>query len=60
MIVCSVALQDAACALLSRAASSSTHLEERDTELAPQSLEKKEEPGEAVSERWQHLHFTLS
>uniref|UniRef100_A0A7N8XPQ7 WWC family member 3 n=1 Tax=Mastacembelus armatus TaxID=205130 RepID=A0A7N8XPQ7_9TELE len=47
--ICSVTSQDT---LLSR--TTTTHLEERDAELELQSLEKKDEPGEAASERsWQ-------
>ncbi|XP_076583127.1 protein WWC3 [Chaetodon auriga] len=44
---------DTVCTLLSRTAAAA-HLEEREAELELQRLEKKEEPGEAVSERsWQ-------
>lgn len=41
--------QDAVCSLLSRAPT--THVEERESELEPQRLDKKEEPGERSSER---------
>ncbi|KAM3620638.1 uncharacterized protein V6R79_026255 [Siganus canaliculatus] len=51
---------DTVCTLLSRTTSTSTstttssHLEEREAELETQRLEKKDEPGEAASERsWQ-------
>lgn len=59
MIVCSVTFQDTFCTLLSR--TTTTHLEEREAELELQRLEKKDEPGEAASERWQqvlscHMH----
>ncbi|KAF0042632.1 hypothetical protein F2P81_006164 [Scophthalmus maximus] len=48
-------LLDTLCTLLSRNTNNtSTHLEERDSELEMQRLEKKDEPGEAASERsWQ-------
>uniref|UniRef100_A0A3Q3JLK0 WW domain-containing protein n=1 Tax=Monopterus albus TaxID=43700 RepID=A0A3Q3JLK0_MONAL len=52
LIVCSVTLQDTVCTLLSR--TTTTHREEQDAELELQRLEKKDEPGEAASERsWQ-------
>lgn len=59
LIVCSVTFQDTFCTLLSR--TTTTHLEEREAELELQRLEKKDEPGEAASERWQqvlscHMH----
>lgn len=37
------------CTLLSRAATTTTHLEEREAELALQRLEKKDELGEAAA-----------
>ncbi|XP_035509026.1 protein WWC3 [Morone saxatilis] len=44
---------DTVCTLLSRA-TTTTHLEEREAELELQRLDKKDEPGEAASERsWQ-------
>lgn len=49
VIVCSVALQDTVCTLLSRTtntSTTSTHLEEREAEL-----ERKDEPVEMASER---------
>lgn len=46
-------LQDTVCTLLSR--TTTTHLEEREAELELQRLEKKDEPGEVASERWQHF-----
>uniref|UniRef100_A0A3Q1EC14 WWC family member 3 n=1 Tax=Acanthochromis polyacanthus TaxID=80966 RepID=A0A3Q1EC14_9TELE len=49
-----VMLQDTVCTVLSRTNTTTTHLEERDAELELQRLEKKDEPGEAASERsWQ-------
>ena len=54
MTVCSVTFQDTVCTLLSRT-TTTTHLEEREAELELQRLEKKDEPGEAASERWQHF-----
>uniref|UniRef100_A0AAQ5YN73 WW domain-containing protein n=1 Tax=Amphiprion ocellaris TaxID=80972 RepID=A0AAQ5YN73_AMPOC len=54
MRVSCVMLQDTVCTLLSRTNTTTTHLEERDAELELQRLEKKDEPGEAASERsWQ-------
>lgn len=50
----SVTLQDTVCTLLSRTTNTTTntsHLEEREGELELQRLEKKDEPGEAASER---------
>lgn len=45
---------DTVCTLLSRNNTTTTHLEERESELELQRLEKKDEPVEAVSERsWQ-------
>ncbi|TDH08098.1 hypothetical protein EPR50_G00094170 [Perca flavescens] len=45
---------DTVCTLLSRNNTTTTHLEEREAELELQRLEKKDEPGEATSERsWQ-------
>lgn len=57
LIVCSApTLQDTVCTLLSRnTTTTTTHLEEREAELELQRLEKKDEPGEAASERWQHF-----
>ncbi len=51
--------QDTVCTLLTRT-TTSTHLEEREAELELQRLEKKDEPGEAASERWQHFLFEPS
>lgn len=59
LAVCSVTLQDTVCTLLSRT-TAATHLEEREAELELQRLEKKDEPGEAVSERWRHFLLTTS
>lgn len=46
--ICSAAPQDTVCTLLSRA-TTTTHLEEREAELALQRLEKKDELGEAAA-----------
>ncbi|XP_059197787.1 protein WWC3 [Centropristis striata] len=47
-------VMDTVCTLLSRTNTTTTHLEEREAELELQRLEKKDEPGEAASERsWQ-------
>uniref|UniRef100_A0A8C4EQ89 WWC family member 3 n=1 Tax=Dicentrarchus labrax TaxID=13489 RepID=A0A8C4EQ89_DICLA len=56
LIFCSVTSQDTVCTLLSRTTTTTTttHLEEREAELELQRLDKKDEPGEAASERsWQ-------
>lgn len=45
--------QDTVCSLMSRA--TTTHVEERESELALQRLGKKDEPGERSSERWQRF-----
>lgn len=49
----SVMSQDTICSLMSRA--TATHIEERESELAMQRLDRKDEPGERSSERCQHL-----
>lgn len=48
----SVMSQDTVCSLMSRA--TATHIEERESELELQRLDRKDEPGERSSERCQH------
>lgn len=45
--------QDTVCSLMSRA--TTTYIEERESELELQRLERKDEPGERSSERCRHL-----
>lgn len=46
--------QDTVCSLMSRA-TTTTHVEERESELELQRLDKKDEPGERSSERCQQF-----